>query len=193
MKSICTVFALARAPELAPLCSAWTAERCAASRCSYVAASVNIGSVSTRPLDPTRHSLHFSAGCGRRVRSPLKSRTSVRKERSAASEEPPRAPSPAPALSSDWPARVPDLFIHFCLSLCFVARKTHTERKHAKHSASRIPRGASQGCLSSPACVRASRRRTSTPENVSRGKILLLFLTHRASQFLEAVWTLPCV
>lgn len=113
----------------------------------------------------------------------------------------PRAPSPAFLLwlaswgSPDYipPAPPP--------SLCFVARETHTHttclQKEKVNTQSTRPAKPS-GCisrlpLSSCMCVCASRRRTFTPEKVSRGKIVLLFFTQHASQFLEAVRTFLCL
>lgn len=102
--------------------------------------------------------LHFSVGCGRRVRSPLKSRTSVRKERGCVAEEPPE--HLLQPLPSDWPAGGHLItFFPPPRSALLLAKHTHPtclqkEKVNTKKALGRRnPQGASQGCLSLPACV----------------------------------------
>lgn len=103
-----------------------------------MAASVNIGSLSKRPLDSTRHSLHSSVGCGRRVRSPLKSCTSVRKRvRLRHSEEPSSTSTSLRPLIGQLGFTCLCFILFFSLTLLCCTQNTHTRHVYRRRKATR--------------------------------------------------------
>lgn len=141
---------------------------------SRAAASVNIGSVSARPLDPTTHS-----GCTS-VWDAAEGWEALWNPALAWGKSEAASPKSPPSTFSSLSPLIGQLGVTWLLyfsppSLCFVARKTHTPdmfteggSKHAKHSAGETLRvHLKVASLFPHVCVCASRRRTFTPEGVS--------------------------